>query len=689
MPLTFMQQWNAWIICFLLGSILWCQGLIQPKFQGQKRYGEKELQEIIQEPWKTYLANHDISYVDDAAYVLLCHYRKQGHCFADVDYQINDAEVIFKIIEQYPVVVENIEIRSKSKEPLSFSQEQLQKFLTKPSLLSQPFYYKQQWESDVAAIHDFYLSQGYLQQEIELEVEFTPEPPQSQTAKVSIVIQEGPKAFLQTLEFVGNAQIEAAKLKQALDIPEHTVYTPGLHQQLSIKLRDFYRSSGYAKAKVQPTIQELDHDAKTQNRMIQFRIEEGALYRIRNIAIQGNDRTKEEVILHQLDFRPGDTYDLDQIRSSTQNLNETGLFLWADIQENPVNDQEIDLTIVVEERNARIWTFNIGYATSYGLIGGVEFEHLNIFGLHKRFLFSVESTLFAAEYQKSEASIQLVEPQLFGSRTWSATLKPFVLYEETPSFTMLDRGVGIFFDKKISPVLTAQFGYQLLWSEILDIAPGVTDTTKGTTFFSTLSEKFILNLRDSNSYPTSGSYHTIEFEQSLSLLGAEIDYFKIYAHTAWYFALVERCVLSVALRGGVIMPFGDSEEIPIQRRFFSGGVQSIRSFKEKQLPPWDSNDDPAGGEGIFLASVELRIPIYGNFGISTFGDAGQLIPIVRSLKDYRISHLKYAIGVSVWYITPIGPIRFDMGFNPDREESPITGTQEDLFAWFISIGFSF
>ena len=314
----------------------------------------------------------------------------------------------------------------------------------------------------------------------------------------------------------------------------------------------------------------------------------------------------------------------------------------------------------------------------------------NLFGTYRQFLFSLDSSIVASELFKSEASIQLRDPQLFSVRTLAGQIRGFALYEETPTYDLFDRGVGIMLEKKLTEELSVQFGYHLLWSQILELKGDMEqEEEKGTTFFATLQEKIILNFRDSNAYPTSGSYHFIELEESLTALAAEIDYFKIYGHTAWYFRIVGRCVLSVALRGGVIAPFGKSDRIPIQKRFFSGGVDSVRSFKTKEIPPLNDQDKPTGGEGLFLLSTELRIPIYGNFGISLFGDSGQIIPVVRRFKDYRISHMKYAVGVSLWYNTPIGPLRFDMGINPDREENPLTGTKEELFAWFISIGFSY
>ena len=252
----------------------------------------------------------------------------------------------------------------------------------------------------------------------------------------------------------------------------------------------------------------------------------------------------------------------------------------------------------------------------------------------------------------------------------------------------MEWGGELGFRKKFNHIFSVKFGYMALWSDILEVEEGIDDTEKGLSFFSSFKQKLIINLRDNPTYPTSGSYHFIEWEESLTAIGSDVDYIKFYAHTAWYFHLWSRWVLSFALRGGVIVPFNDTEQIPIQRRYFSGGINSIRSFKEKQLPPLDSSDNPIGGEGIFLFSTELRIPIYENFGTSLFFDTGQIIPIVRRFSDYRIDHLKYAVGFSLWYNTPIGPIGLDIGFNPDRETTP-SGDKEALFAWYLAVGFTF
>ncbi len=705
---------SNWLLCFciiLFHYILYAQDNTSPQtslsnqainkqnkiiFQGNHHHTSQQLEKVIAEPWKKYLEQTQLAYIDDAAYSILRYYRQNGFSFAEVDYEINSDSILFNIHEGKAIYVNKIEFIGKLPQEnqeinLSFSDEQLRKFLTKPAFLDKHLFNRQQIESDISALRDFYLSKGYLEYSHKIEYIWDVPPPESQSVIINVYIQEGPQCYIAEIKFVGNENISEEILKKELGFDKPIIYTPGMPNQIANQIKDYYHQQGYAQVVIQTEIEQSTSLPKSrqQNHCIIFSIQEGSIYKIRQISIQGQLRAEPDIIRRQLDFYEGDVYTISNIRSSLQNLHETGLFTWAEVKETILPPEEMDLAVVVEERNARLLTLHVGYATSYGPTAGAEFEHINAFGRGWKFSSAIETTLFAGELDKSSITIQLTEPYFLGSRTWSFSVKAFVLYEVTPSYTSFDQGLSFIFEKKFSKVLTGQFSYNLLWSRILDVQEEISDTKVGTTFFATTAEKITLNLRDNNSYPTSGSYHFIEMEQSLTALAAEIDYFKIYGHSAWYFRITGQCVFSIAARGGVIVPFGNSNSIPIQRRYFSGGIQTIRSFKERQLPPWDYKNNPLGGEGIFLFSSELRIPIYGNLGISLFGDMGQLISEIRSIKDYRINHLKYAIGLGIWYNTPVGPIRGDIGFNPDREINPYSGTKEDLFAWFISIGFSF
>ena len=660
-------------------------------FQGNKKYSGDDLKSLVDAEKKKYIETSDISYIDDASFVILSYYRNEGHFFAYVDYEIEDSRVIFQIKEYNQVLVKEISIVSEiENKKLSFKIEDLEKFLTKPSLLSKHYFNKAQISSDKGSLDAFYVNEGYLEQKSLLKYHFSPEKPNSTEVIIEVAINEGPRFYLDKVEFYGNSAFSEEKLKNILKFNESKVYFPRLHQNLSDILKDFYRENGYAKVKITTEVNDIEQSRSNERvgRQVLFNIKEDEKNYVRDISIQGNEFTRNYVIFRQMDISKGDLYNIAKIRSSQQNLNDTKLFVWIEVEEKFVGNNQVDLLFSVKERNNKSLTFNLGYDTTYGVTGGAVFEHINIFGSNKRFLFSVDSTIVPAELSKSEVSSILFEPQLLGSSVWSGQLKAFALYEETPSYIVFDRGTGIQAENKISRNLTLQLGYNITWSQILDVEPGV-EEEEGTTFLSTLHQKLIFNFRDNDGYPTSGSYHFIEFEESLTAIGADVDYLKFYLHNAWYFDIGGICVLSFAVRGGVIFPFGGSDKVPIQKRFFSGGAESVRSYKTKQMPPWNEKDLPIGGEGIFLASTEIRIPIYGSVGMSLFADTGQLMLEVRDFEDYRISKLNHAVGASLWYNTPIGPIRVDFGINPDRKTNPLTGTKEDMFAWYISIGFSF
>lgn len=575
------------------------------RFEGNSKFDRASLQEVIEKEWGEYQKHESLKFIDDASYKLMLHYRFKGHSFAEVDYEVKEGEVIFKIDEHKTVLMQKIEIVSSEEgKALAFSDQKLKTFLTPPKVLEEHFLDRRVLNQDKEAIANFYRSEGYLEVKVDVSYRFIPDPPDSTSVQAKITVEEGPRFYLASISIEGNKSFSE---KALLPSPAsgRKVFTPGLEIEWKDRLQDFYRMRGYAQMRLRVSMQEETDPSDPHKRLrhLLFQIEEGEIHIISEITILGNEDTQEDVIRRQLDLGVGDRYDISKIISSRENIQATGLFLQTEIEEKIVGQNTVALRISVEERKNKTVTFRLGYTTSYGILGGIEFEHINIFGTNRQFIASVDSTLVSSALSKREAKIQLIDPQFFGSRTWLSRVQASVSMEETPTYTAFERGASITFEKKLSEVLTGELGYGVLWSQILDIVDGAdADLQEGTTFLSFFTEKITLNLRDDEGYPTSGSYHFIEMQESSQAIGSDVNYFSIYGHTAWYFRVIERCVLSFALRGGVIIPFGGTDVIPIQKRFFAGGATSVRSFPEKEMPPWDEKDRPTGGEGIFLAS---------------------------------------------------------------------------------------
>ena len=127
-------------------------------------------------------------------------------------------------------------------------------------------------------------------------------------------------------------------------------------------------------------------------------------------------------------------------------------------------------------------------------------------------------------------------------------------------------------------------------------------------------------------------------------------------------------------------------DIPIDERFFDGGSTTVRSFAERDLGP-HNNGYPIGGDFFTVFNVEYTFPIFGELQGAAFVDAGNLLPNVDNYFADGVSagleDMRYAIGLGLRYKLPVGPIRLDYGYNPDRHQG------EDTGAFHFSFGFAF
>jgi outer membrane protein insertion porin family len=171
-------------------------------------------------------------------------------------------------------------------------------------------------------------------------------------------------------------------------------------------------------------------------------------------------------------------------------------------------------------------------------------------------------------------------------------------------------------------------------------------------------------------------------------------------------------VLAVSARLGGIEPLADSAppdpslpgtleaaEIPISERFFAGGRTTHRAYARDLLgirgatlcgaspggspascgaAGADENDfSPVGGDGLALLNLDYRFPIAGGVGGLVFVDAGNVWPRWRDIKP---GEAKLGAGVGVRYLSPIGPLRLEIGWKLDREHG------ESPYEIFLSFG---
>jgi outer membrane protein insertion porin family len=174
-----------------------------------------------------------------------------------------------------------------------------------------------------------------------------------------------------------------------------------------------------------------------------------------------------------------------------------------------------------------------------------------------------------------------------------------------------------------------------------------------------------------------GSLYSSSLQWAPDSLGSQFRFVK-YVGQAYRFQNVNGIVLASAGRLGLVTPLG-GQELYIGERFFAGGSRDLRGFGFEEAGPTIRvperntagdiirNSDgtpklmlsPLGGNAVLIINNELRFPIWRDLGGAVFSDTGNVFQRVRDMKP---SNLTQTFGLGVRVKTPVGPVRFDIGF---------------------------
>jgi outer membrane protein assembly complex protein YaeT len=195
--------------------------------------------------------------------------------------------------------------------------------------------------------------------------------------------------------------------------------------------------------------------------------------------------------------------------------------------------------------------------------------------------------------------------------------------------------------------------------------------------------------------PSRGHVYSVEAAHSSAITGSDAlqDFTRFTGDASWYQQLGRDVVLSWHLRAGIMfapeitLSTSSGNFIPPEERYYAGGPNDVRGYNRNELGPvvytivrdsltpelQDSlNDGTArpdfsatGGNSLGIAQVELRVPspIWPRrIRLAAFVDAGALWE--RGRTDVAPFAIRITPGAGIRLATPLGPARFDVGYNP-------------------------
>jgi outer membrane protein insertion porin family len=654
------------------------------ELHGQTAFDEKTLRSQLKEQIAT-IDEFGLTAArgDDAAFFLELFYRKHGYAKANVRYAIETGDRLRLDITEGPLVtlglVNFVGNQSQPTEvifdyavgPTRERYSKLQKKL--PFVASDV-------EEGADLVHRLYVSRGFLDAKVDPPIYHYAED--GSRVDATIPITEGRQYFFGQLTFGGQTIYGPDDLRgQMLDLVEQP-YTDSRLADIPRRLQGYYRARGYYEVKVDAI---GDPPGASDGRVpVQVTITPGRLYHFDGVTVKGLDRLRPSYISRRFSKFSGQTYSPDLVDEKFRELMRSGLFNVLQIKPTPVGGDALRLDISAEEAKSKEFGFALGYGSYTGAIVGVSYRDRNLFGYGRPLTTSAEWS------QRGYKAEVLWEDPYFFDTDFGFKAKLAALTFDYDGYTKFEAGTRFDLTRKLSKkyevglVLTERH-VEVTSAEINQIFLGRTSY-----FVSSIGLTQSLDLRDSKVNPSRGLIFDNTVDFALSEIGSQIDfvrstgritYFQPIGHKPKPGEPDRRTLLAFGARAGIIHSFdGDMlADLPIDERFFNGGNTTVRSFTERDLGPHDG-DNPIGGQFFTVFNVEYTFPIYGELQGAAFVDAGNLL---LSSEDPGFDDMRYAIGLGLRYKLPIGPIRLDYGYNPDRRAG------EDIGAFHFSFGFAF
>jgi outer membrane protein insertion porin family len=516
-------------------------------------------------------------------------------------------------------------------------------------------YKEEALKNDVNRIADLYFNNGYINVKVgEPQVKLLPD---KSGLEVTIGITEGEQYRTGSLDFKGDLLESKEVLAGKVKLEKGEVFSREVLRGDVVTLTDVYADKGYAFTNVTP-LSKIDSDKKTID--ITFEFEKGDKIYIERINISGNTKTRDKVIRREFRLAEGDLYSSTGLKRTKQNLDNLGFFESANISTaKGSTPNKLSLNTEVKEKSTGQFSIGAGYSSSDGIIGQGSIQQNNFLGL------GLKGTLAASIGGKTQLyNIGLSDPY-FLDTNWTLGFDIYRSEREYEDYTRRVTGGDIKAGYKISDQLSTFWMYKYEVKSLFDLSeaylnnPSLMGETSGTV--GSLYGSISLDTTDYRLDPSRGFTSTLSAEYAG--LGGNQRFTRFIGQSGVYFPLLWKTVLSV--RGELGYMMRDGKDIPIDEKFYLGGINTIRGYSSRTVSPI-VNGVYVGGVKEAIVNVDYVFPIVKDFGLKgvAFFDAGNSYAPGEQLFSKLL--MSYGLGIR-WY-SPMGPLRLEYGFPVNPRE---------------------
>lgn len=648
--------------------------IVKIDFQGNKKFDDAKLREVIAiNPG----ALADVTLINDNALKMKTFYEGEGYYHATivpVVKKVNEEEVslTYQIDEGSKVKIKEIIVKGNK----AISSKKIKKAIKTEerkiySLITGGGYYKKdEMRADIERIKDLYYDNGYLKITVaEPVIEFVGKD----AMNIIITVSEGEQFFVSSVEILGNKAIATDELTKLVRLPLKKPFSKERLRKDISAINDRYADNGYALVVISPDL--IPDEDKKEVKVI-YRISEGDKYTIGRIDISGNTKTLDKVIRREIRLDEGEVFNASALKRSYERLNNLQFFETVEISPKPkVEEKIVDLDVKVKEKPTGFLSVGGGYSSVDGFIGIIDLTQGNLFGrgyyVKARAQIGGKSSFYEFSFKDPWF---LDKPISFGASIYKTE-------REYGNFDRKSSGFELSLGKSFWEYWHKSIAYNFERTTIFNVKDDASIFVKsqeGKRTTSSISPAIVRDTRDSFIDPMRGSRNSLQL--TFAGLGGSNAFIKALIDTGWYFPLFD--VTAVHLRGRIGYASGlFGKNLPLYERYYVGGIYTVRGLNFGDAGPKDINNEPLGGEKELILNAEYIFPIISEYKLKgvVFFDAGRAYEKGETFG----SDLRYTTGAGIRWISPIGPIRIEWGFNLDKRAGEPSNKVEFTFGTFF------
>ena len=532
--------------------------------------------------------------------------------------------------------------------------------------------------ADTERLRAWYLDRGYLRFDIvSTQVTISPD---KQDINITINVDEGTQYRVGKVAFSGDkADVSDEELNSLVAFTQGETYSRKLLTSSTSAITDRLGDDGYAFAGVNvlPDINDADGSVD-----LDLQIEPGKRVYVRRISFSGQGQTHDEVLRREMRQMEGSRFSPNALSRSQTRLQRLPYIERVSITTPrvPGSDDLVDIAVEVAEGPSGSFGAGAGFGTD-GFVFNINLTQENLFGTGERLAISFDNST-----SQDNFSVSYTDPY-YTNDGISRNIRAFVRNTDTSEFTstadfIIDSyGAKVRYGVPISEFSSFSFGFGYEHVEAIEtdessqeVIDFIRDNGSEYDLFD-VTLGFTHDTRNRTVFATSGARNSFSLE--LTTPNSDLSFLKLGYSFEYFHAITDRYTLSFSTR----INYGEGEdgldELPFFRRFFAGGIQSVRGFRTNSLGPEDDETgDAVGGDFRTLGTFELIFPppfveTVGATRLSVFTDFGN---VFRDVSEFEVDELRGSYGLAFVWLAPVGPLTFSIAntFNTvtsDNEQS--------------------